>query len=205
VSAELVVSERTVGDRIISTYNNQLADNRYLKLSYQNPQTQTQQPASAKPGFTVKNTASSAGPAPAADPVPTSDEPAYTEDTDMIPIDDLDKPAHHPDSHRYDDEREAAAASRDRRDRESRRDDEHDRERDRNGSRREGDRERRYDDRGYDRRYDDRPRYEARGSYGGRGDGRGGGYGGGVRGMYARAAGMAGSAGGRGGYRGGYR
>jgi hypothetical protein len=197
VSAELVISERTIADRIISIYNNQLADNRTLRLSYQ------KQPPASTPGFTVKNSAQ------AAEPAPPPEEPVFAEDTDMMPVDDLEKPPTNTDSHRYDDEREAAAASRDRRDRESRRDDQQeqdrDRDRDHGEGRRDGERDRRpYEDRGYDnRRYDDRPRYDGRPSYG-RGEGRGH-YGGGVRGGYARAAGMAGSGGPRGQYRGGYR
>jgi hypothetical protein len=39
VIAELIVTERTIADRLVSTYNNQLADGRYLTL-YLSPQTE---------------------------------------------------------------------------------------------------------------------------------------------------------------------
>ncbi|ETN37066.1 uncharacterized protein HMPREF1541_08056 [Cyphellophora europaea CBS 101466] len=186
VSAELVFSERAIADRIISTYNNQLADNRYLKLSYQKQQNQKQ------PGQKPAATSTAPPMPPVSAPV---EEPAFVEDTDMMAVEETAQPSNEP--HPYDDEREAAAASRDRRDRESRRDERDDH---RNDPRRDDDRDRRYNDRAYDRDYDDRPRYEGRSSYG---SGRGRAYGNSVRGGYARAAASSGH--GRGEPRGGYR
>ena len=228
VMAELVFTERAIADRIISTYNNQLADGRYLKLSYQKQQPQSKAPAPAKV------------PAPSKpEPSPRNEPEEYAEDADMMAVEDAPSTqatvggATETNS-RYDSDREAAAAGRDRRERENRLDDrEHDRPRERehdrdprdaprgnDGGRREEERserqshprdrerdmrDRRYDDRGgYERRYDDRPRYDDRGPppYRGGGGGGGRGWGGGVRGSYARAAGLNGD--GRGNYQ-GYR
>jgi hypothetical protein len=193
VAAEIVFTERAIADNIISLYNNQLADDRYLRLAYKKQTQPTQKPATPAP----------------APPTAPAEAPRGPADADVMVMDDDAGPAE-PDVQRYEDEREAA--NRDRRDRESRRDDhEDDRRRDdrdlvRDNRDRDRDRLPRYDDRSYDRRYDDRPRYEApRGSYGSRGYS---GPRGGVRGGYARAAMMSnnsprggGNSGGGGGYR----
>ncbi|KPI45193.1 uncharacterized protein AB675_2490 [Cyphellophora attinorum] len=207
VTAEFVLTERTIADRIISTYNNQLADGRYLKLQLQKPQAQSKEP-SHPPKATQPS------------PSPRHDTELYSEDADMLSPDDVAPGStqatagNTTEPSRYDSDREDAAASRDRRDRETRRDDprddhhrdgpprspprddrdmrrggpprEHDRDRDMMR-----DRERRYDDRGggYDRRggYDDHRggydrRYDDRGPPSGHFRGRGGDRGGSGRG-----------------------
>lgn len=209
VTAELVFTERAIADRIISQYNNLYADGRYLKLDYQ----KQERAPPPKPALSPRHEA----------------EP-YHEDADMMGVEEVASTqataGGATENSRYDSDREAAAASRDRRERESRRgDDPRDDPRSHDGPRREDERgperpreqerererghDRRYDDRGgYDRRYDERPRFQDRGpSYRGGGSGSSArGYGGGVRGGYARAAGLNGDGrGGGGGYQDNYR
>lgn len=182
VTVELVFSERSIADRIISTYNNQLADGRYLKLTYQKQQPQQQKPQpTAAPKPTQQPTSMSTAP-------PNDD--LFHEDTEMLPVCD-DPPLAQPSS-------DPQPQFTPRRDRSPPRNDGARRDASRDRDRPRGHHDRDYDRREYERsyerpRYDDR-RYDRGPSYRGSGGGRG--YGGGVSERYSRAASLSGGGGG---------